>query len=86
MTTKFHFIRTLVLFAVVVSLISGCAAKGPSYTSVKATIPQLQSDKKVKCYVTSSKYRDCQVVGSCISTENIKNFAYGDALYMTHHL
>jgi len=37
-------------------------------------------------YITSSKYRDCQVVGSCISTENKKNFAYGDALYMTRHL
>ena len=32
-------------------------------------IPQLQSDKKVKCYITSSKYRDCQVVGSYIYTE-----------------
>jgi hypothetical protein len=31
--------------------------------------PNSNLTKKVKCYITSSKYRDCQVVGSCISTE-----------------
>ena len=44
MTTSTHFIRSLFLFAILVSFISGCAETGPSYTSVKSTIPQLQSD------------------------------------------
>ena len=50
MTTSTHFIRSLFLFAILVSFISGCAATGPipqfgpSYTSVKSTIPQLKSD------------------------------------------
>ena len=44
MTTITHFIRSLFHFAILVSLISGCAETGPSYTSVKSTIPQLQSD------------------------------------------
>ena len=37
-------------------------------------------------YITSSKYRDCQVVGSCIYTEKYNIFAYGDPLYMSHYL
>jgi hypothetical protein len=32
-----------------------------------APTPTLQ--KKVQCYITSSKYRDCQVVGSCTYTK-----------------
>ena len=44
MTTSTHFIRSLFLFAILVSFISGCAESGPRYTSVKSTIPQLQSD------------------------------------------
>ena len=44
MTTSTHFIRSLFLFAILVSFISGCAATGPSYTSLKSTISQLKSD------------------------------------------
>jgi hypothetical protein len=36
--------RAILLATIIVSFISGCAATGPSYTSVKATIPQLQSE------------------------------------------
>ena len=44
MTTKPYFIKPHCLILVLVSFISGCAATGPSYTSVKSTTPQLQSD------------------------------------------
>ena len=44
MTSSTHFIRSLFLFAIIVSFISGCAETGPEYNSVKSTIPQLQSD------------------------------------------
>ena len=36
--------------------------------------PNSNLTKKVKCYITSLKYRDCQVLGSCISTEKHKKF------------
>jgi len=42
-------------------------------------------DNKVMYFFTSSYNREYQVVGSCISPRNIKNFAYGDALYMSHY-
>ena len=44
MATKARFVQPLFLIAVVISFISGCAATGPSYTSVRSSIPQLQSD------------------------------------------
>jgi len=71
MTTKSHFIRTLALFAVVVSLISGCAAKGPSYTSVEATIPQLQSDK-ARLYFLREKSHRAGAIAARIQVNGIK--------------
>lgn len=56
MLAKAHFVRLLFLCAVIVSVISGCAATGPSYTSVKSTIPQLQSDKARVYFLRESTF------------------------------
>jgi hypothetical protein len=54
-----------------VSLISGCAAKGPSYTSVKATIPQLQSDK-ARLYFLREKSHAAGAIAARIQVNGIK--------------
>ena len=58
---KAHFIRPLFLYAVIVSLISGCAATGPSYTSIKSTIPQLKSDQARVYFLRESTFMSAAV-------------------------
>jgi hypothetical protein len=42
---KTRLLKSLFLFIGVAIAVTGCAATGPSYTSIKSTIPQLQSDQ-----------------------------------------
>ena len=61
MLAKADFIRPLFLYAVTVSLISGCAATGPSYTSIKSTIPQLQSDNARVYFLRESTFMNAAI-------------------------
>ena len=82
MTTSTHFIRTLFLFAILVSFISGCAETGPRYTSVKSTIPQLQSDNariyffREGSFVNSGLTARVHLNGIKVVDLNMDGFAY----------
>ena len=81
-TTSTHFIRSLFLFAILVSFISGCAATGPSYTSVKSTLPQLQSDNariyflREGSFVNSGLTARVHLNGIKVVDLNMDGFAY----------
>ena len=84
MTTKAHSITSHFLFAVVLSLISGCAATGPSYTFVKSTIPQLKSDQarlyflREGSFVNSGLTARVHLNGTKVVNLNMDGFAYAD--------
>ena len=76
--------RPILLAAIIVSLISGCAATGPSYTSVKSTIPQLQSDKVRVYFLRDSGFMNSgltarvHINGTKVADLNMDGFAYVD--------
>ena len=51
----------LASFLILVLIVTGCAATGPSYTSVKSTIPQLQSDKARVYFLRESTFMNAAI-------------------------
>jgi len=84
MATKTHFIKPLFLILVLVSFVSGCAATGPSYTSVKSTIPQLQSEQARLYFLREGSFANSGLTarvhlnGTKVMDLNMDGFAYVD--------
>ncbi len=76
--------RRFILFVILVTLISGCAATGPSYTSVKSAIPQLQADNsrlyflREGSFVNSGLTARVYLNGTKVVDLNMDGFAYVD--------
>jgi len=71
--------------AAVIALVSGCAATGPSYTSVKSTLPQLKADKARLYFLREGSFMGSGVTarvhlnGTKIADLNMDGFAYADS-------
>jgi len=84
MMIKAQFIKSLLLIVVVVSFVSGCAATGPSYTSIKTTIPQLTSDQARLYFLREGEFTNAGLTarvhlnGAKVVDLNMDGFAYAD--------
>jgi len=84
MLAKAYFVRSLFLCAVAVLLISGCAATGPSYTSLESTIPQLQTDQARLYFLRRGGFTNAALTarvhlnGTKVVNLNMDGFAYVD--------
>ena len=84
MTAKAHLLRSLFLFAVVVSFTSGCTATGPSYASLKSTLPQLTSDQARLYFLREGSFANSGLTarvhlnGTKVVDLNMNGFAYVD--------
>lgn len=90
---KAQFIKSLLLMAAVIALVSGCAATGPSYTSIKTTIPQMTSDQARLYFLREGGFMNSGLTarihlnGTQVADLNMDGFAYvdrpaGDVLIM----
>jgi hypothetical protein len=85
MMIKAQFIKSLLLIVVVVSFVSGCAATGPSYTSIKTTIPQLTSDQARLYFLREGSFMGAGITarvrlnGTHVADLNTDGFAYADS-------
>jgi hypothetical protein len=84
MKSKAQSFKSICLFAVLAFVVAGCAATGPSYTSVKSAIPQLQSDNsriyflREGGFVNSGLTARVHLNGIKIVDLNMDGFAYVD--------
>lgn len=81
---KAHFIKSLFIFIGVAIAVTGCAATGPSYTSVKSAIPQLQSDQARLYFIREGGFMNSGLTarvhlnGTKMVDLNMNGFAYAD--------
>jgi len=84
MAIKPYFIKPLFLISIVVLFISGCAATGPSYTSIKSTIPQLTSEQARLYFLREGSFANSGLTarvnlnGTKVVDLNMDGFAYVD--------